>query len=254
MDSARTSAVLVLKATDLYKRFDDKLAVDNIGFSAAKGEILGIVGPNGAGKSTVIGMLSGLLEPDAGSIEIFGLNFARHRAGILQRMNIASPYASLPGQLTVRQNLSIYAGLYGVPHPARRIADLLELFGITALADARFSKLSSGQAIRVCLCKALLNQPELLLLDEPTVYLDAEIAARTRELILQQRALRSMTVLLTSHDLAEIEHLCDRIVLLNHGRMAACGSALEVTRAILGLDREHAALGEVFALVARTRA
>ena len=242
----------VLRVAALTKRFGDKVAVDGVSFNAARGEILGILGPNGAGKSTVIGMLCGLLEPDGGSLEIFGRSFARHRGASLARMNIASPYASLPGQLSPRQNLAIYADLYGVPHPSQRIAELLELFGVAGeAADTRVSKLSSGQVIRVSLCKALLNRPELLLLDEPTVYLDNEIATHTRNVILRERQARGMTILLTSHNLAEIQHLCDRIVLLSRGRVVACGTALEVTRAVLGLERDSAALAEVFARAAR---
>lgn len=242
----------VLRVAALAKRFGGKVAVEDVSFTASRGEILGILGPNGAGKSTIIGMLSGLLEPDAGSLEIFGRRFAGHRAATLARMNIASPYASLPGQLSARQNLAIYADLYGVPRPGQRIAELLELFGVAGpAADMRVSKLSSGQVIRVSLCKALLNRPELLLLDEPTVYLDNEIATQTRNVILRERQTRGMTILLTSHNLAEIQHLCDRIMLLSRGRVVACGTALEVTRAVLGLERESAALAEVFSRAAR---
>ncbi len=242
----------VLRVASLTKRFGAKLAVEEVSFSASRGEILGILGPNGAGKSTVIGMLCGLLEPDGGCIEIFGRRLAQHRASILARMNIASPYASLPGQLSARQNLSIYADLYGVERPGERIAELLQLFGIPSeAADMRFSKLSSGQVIRVSLCKALLNRPELLLLDEPTVYLDTEIAAQTRSVILRERDDRGTTIVLTSHNLGEIQHLCDRIVLLSRGRAIACGTALEVTRAVLGRERDSAALAEVFSRAAR---
>ncbi len=242
----------MLRVSSLSKRFGSTLAVDDVSFSASRGEILGILGPNGVGKSTVIGMIAGLLEPDGGGIEIFGKRFAASRASILARMNMSSPYASLPGQLSARQSLSIYADLYGVPRASERIAELLALFGIAErTADMRFSKLSSGQTMRVSLCKALLNRPELLLLDEPTVYLDTEIAMRTRNVLLQERQARGMTILLTSHNLAEIQHLCDRIVLLGRGKVVACGTALEVTRAILGLDRQSAALAEVFSRAAR---
>jgi ABC-2 type transport system ATP-binding protein len=151
----------------------------------------------------------------------------------------------------VRQNLSIYADLYNVPRPRERIAHLLDLFGMVPHAEMRFQKLSSGQAVRACLCKALLNAPELLLLDEPTAYLDTEIAGRTRALLAEERASRGMTILLTSHNLAEIEELCDRVLLLTDGRLVAKGTALEVTRAILGRHRAQVALGEVFASMAK---
>jgi ABC-2 type transport system ATP-binding protein len=244
----------VLEVSGLCKNFGQKRVLDQVGFSVGKGEILGILGPNGAGKSTLIGILSGLLEPDAGTVEIFGRGFRTHRTAILGRMNLASPYAALPRQLTVRQNLLIYGGLYGVRQPARRVSELLDKFGIADKADIRLSKLSSGQTARVGLCKALLNAPDLLLLDEPTVYMDQEIAARTRALILQERAARKMTILLTSHNLDEIEHLCDRILLLNHGRVAASGTKLEVTRAMLGGQRERPALSEVFSMMTRNGA
>jgi ABC-2 type transport system ATP-binding protein len=252
MEGAVASHGPVLRVSSLTKRFGDKLAVDDVSLGACAGEIIGILGPNGAGKSTLIGMLCGLLVPDAGSVEIFGRSFAKHRASILARMNIASPYASFPGQLTARQNLSIYADLYGVHRAPQRIAELLELFGISGqAADVRLSKLSSGQVIRVSLCKALLNRPELLLLDEPTAYLDNEIAAQTRNVILQEREARGTTILLTSHNLAEVQGLCDRIVLLSRGRVVACGTPLEVTRSVLGVEREGAALAEVFSRAAR---
>lgn len=242
---------MVLKIAGIGKSFGQKRVLDRVSFSVAKGEILGVLGPNGAGKSTLIGIIAGLLEPDEGQVDIFGRGFRQHRSAILARMNLASPYAALPGQLTVRQNLSVYAGLYGVKQPAKRIDELLHQFGVVALAHTRFSKLSSGQAVRVTLCKALLNQPELLLLDEPTVYLDQEIAARTRCLILQERAARGMTILLTSHNLDEIEHLCDRVLLLRSGRVAAVGTKHEVTREMLGRQREQPALSEVLASLAR---
>lgn len=241
----------ILRVSSLSKRFGEMLAIDNINFTVPRGEILGILGPNGAGKSTLIAMLTGLLEPDGGTIKIFGENLDGRRESILARMNVVSPYASLPGQLTVWQNLSVYADIYGVERANRRIAELLDLFGISSLASKRFSKLSSGQTIRVELCKALLNRPDLLLLDEPTVYLDNEIAARARGLILQERMQRGMTVIVTSHNIAEIEHLCDRVLLLNRGRIAACGTTLAVTRAILGAERERSALDEVFAHLSR---
>jgi ABC-2 type transport system ATP-binding protein len=244
-------APYLVRASSLSKRFGAKQALEDVSFTARRGEILGILGPNGAGKSTLIAILSGLMDSDGGSIEIFGQRLGGDRAAILSRINIASPYASLPGPLTVRQNLSIYADLYGVPRPRERISHLLDLLGMLPHAETRFQKLSSGQAVRACLCKALLNAPELLLLDEPTAYLDTEIAGRTRALLAEERSSRGMTVLLTSHNLPEIEELCDRILLLSHGRLVAKGTALEVTRAILGRHREQPALDEVFANVAR---
>jgi ABC-2 type transport system ATP-binding protein len=241
----------VVVVSSLTKWFGNRLAVDHVSFTVRQGEILGLLGPNGAGKSTVVNILTGLIEPDRGEIEIFGYRLSRDRAKVLGRMNIASPYASLPGQLTVRENLSVYAGLYGVPDAAHRIAELLELLGVGDEATTRLSKLSSGQVTRVGLCKALLNRPDLLLLDEPTVYLDTEIAARARSLILRERTERGMTIVLTSHDFTEIERMCDRVVFMDRGRIAAVGTPIEVTRAILGHGRERPALEEAFLRVAR---
>lgn len=242
----------MLKVAALGKSFGKLRALDNVGFSVGEGEILGVLGANGAGKSTLISILAGLLEPDTGDVEIFQRRFRGHRASILAQMNIASPYASLPGQLTVRENLSIYAGLYGVRRPRPRIEELLRLFGISAQADTRFARLSSGQAVRANLCKALLNAPRLLLLDEPTVYLDPEIAIQARTQILRERDARGMAILLTSHNLLEIEHLCDRVLLLKNGSIAAYGTTLEVTRHFLGGQRKQAALDEVFAHLVRS--
>jgi ABC-2 type transport system ATP-binding protein len=242
----------VVRADALSKRFGHKLALDRVSFTATRAEIVGILGPNGAGKSTLIAILSGLLEPDQGQVQILSKRMAQDRALILARMNLCSPYASLPGQLTVQQNLSFYGEVYGLQQPARRIAHLLETFGMVDYANTRFGKLSSGQAVRICLCKALLNKPELLLLDEPTAYLDSDVAGRVRSLLLKERDSSGMTILLTSHNLAEVEQLCDRIVLLAQGRVAAQGSALEVTRMILGEQRRHVALAEAFSHVANT--
>lgn len=226
-------AAVTLSVAQLTKRFGTRLAVDRLSFSVNAGEIFGVIGPNGAGKSTLMHMIAHLIVPDAGDITIFGLAMARHRRQIAPRINLASPYAALPGRLTVRENLSVYAGLYGLRNPAARIAALLEQTGLAALRDILVSRLSSGQAARAGLCKALLNDPELLLLDEPTAYLDPDIAIRIRALLAQHRAARGMTILLTSHDLPEIETMCDRIMFLRHGRLLALGTQAEVTRAVL---------------------
>jgi len=240
---------MILDIQRLSKSFGSTVAVDDVSFGAEGGEILGLLGPNGAGKSTLVHMIAQLIAPDAGRIRLFGEVLATNRSKTARRMNIASPYAALPGRLTVRENLAVYAGLYGLRRPARRIADLLEEMGIAPLADVLVARLSSGQAVRAGLCKALLNEPELLLLDEPTAYLDPGIALRTRGLLRRHRDSRGMTILLTSHDLAEVEELCGRIVLLRRGRIAACGTPGEVARAVLG-RRDDASLRDAFLAVA----
>ena len=201
LPDAATAAMLPAVEVDaLGKRFGAVTAVDELSLTVRAGEIFGLAGPNGAGKSTVLHMLLGLITPDAGRIRIFGQEFPRDRHAILSRMNVASPYASLPGKLTVWENLTIYAGLYGVREPRQKIAALLALMGVEHLRDAVTSRLSSGETSRVNLCKALLNDPELLLLDEPTAYLDPQIAGRVRNVVLERpRRRRDSGLYLAQH-------------------------------------------------------
>jgi ABC-2 type transport system ATP-binding protein len=227
----------------LTKRFGRVVAVSDVSLDVRTGEILGVVGPNGAGKSTVLHMLLGLITPDCGTIRIFGRSLEHDRQAILSRMNIASPYAALPPRLTVQENLSIYAMMYGIDRPRRKIAALLETMDIESLRHSAISRLSSGQIVRVNLCKALLNDPELLLLDEPTAYLDTEIADRIRQIVIGRRN-SGAAVVYTSHNMAEIETMCDRVVLLRAGQVAAIGTPIEVTNSVLGGQRQVASLAE----------
>lgn len=249
-DSASDGAS-VLEVAALTKRFSGRVAVDDVSFAVRPGEIIGVLGPNGAGKSTLLHMLLGLIEPDAGEIRIFGRPLSGDRSATLSRINFASPYAALPVWLTVRENLAVYARIYGLRRPSELIEQLLEMFGVADLRDVLLSRLSSGQATRVRLCKALLNDPDLLLLDEPTAYLDPEISGRVIELLLQRRAQLGTTILYTSHNLTEVESLCDRILLLAQGRVAALGTPIEVTRTVLRESRPVPALVEAFRRVAK---
>ena len=176
---------------------------------------------------------------------------ATHRAEILQRMNFTSPYVAFPFRMTVHENLSVFARLYGIKEPRRRIGEWLERFDVAKLRDKPIARLSSGENTRIGLAKAMLNDPELLLLDEPTAYLDPEIAGRVKEQLLAANRDRGMTILYTSHNMAEVEQLCSRIVFLNHGRVIAIGSPIEITHAILKEERDEPALEEVFLRVAR---
>jgi len=242
---------MVLSVEGLTKEFGRFRAVDNISLGLERGEIVGLLGPNGAGKTTTIHMMLGLISPSRGTIRIFGQDLAEERESILQRLNFTSPHAAFPGRLTVLENLLVYAGLYGVSDPADRIMDLLERFGIARLKDKPVSRLSSGETTRLGLCKGFLNDPELLLLDEPTVYLDPEAALQVRETLLEMQRLRRTTILFASHNMREVQRTCSRLIFMSHGRIIASGTAIEVTRQILRENREVPALDEVFVHVAR---
>jgi ABC-2 type transport system ATP-binding protein len=242
---------MLLEVRHLSKRFGEVLAVDDVSFSIEQGEVMGLLGPNGAGKTTTIHMLLGLITPSAGEVRMFGQRFLEHREEILQQMNFTSPYVAFPFRLTVMENLSVFAGLYDVAEPRRRIGELLKLFGVEHLKDKPIAKLSSGENTRVGLCKAMINNPRLLLLDEPTVYLDPEIAWQVKQVLLAAQREFGTTILYTSHNMLEVERMCNRIVFLHRGRVIAVGSPIEITRAILREERSEPALEEVFLRVVR---
>ncbi len=194
-------------------------ALKGISFEVRKGEIFGLLGVNGAGKSTTLNILNGLLTASSGEIKIFEKDFYTHEEEIKNRMNVATAYADLAGNLTVYRNLKIFAIIYGVKEYNRRISELMKQFGITDLASHRFEYLSAGQKTRVNLCKSLLNNPEILLLDEPTASLDPAIADRVRKMILNLQKDREQTVLFTSHNILEVEQMCDRVALLHRGQI-----------------------------------
>lgn len=218
----------VIEVHDLVKTFNGTTAVDRLEFTAARGEILGLLGPNGAGKTTAIQMLLGIIEPTAGTIRVLGQDIVRHRIAILSRINFSSAYVSLPQNLRVMDNLRIFAGLYGVSNWREKAMELLRLFEIDQFASRKTGQLSSGESTRLHLCKALLNNPELLLLDEPTASLDPDIADKVRKLLRRIQRERGITVLYTSHNMNEIEEICDRVIFLHHGRKMAEGSPREV--------------------------
>ncbi|HKM99978.1 MAG TPA: ABC transporter ATP-binding protein [Candidatus Binataceae bacterium] len=242
---------MLVQVENLTKRFDDFTAVDGLSFGIERGEIIGMLGPNGAGKTTTIQMILGLITPSAGEIRIFGKSMRTHREEILERMNFTSPYVAFPFRMTVQENLNVFARLYDVKDPQRRIDEMLQRFDVIKLRDKPIARLSSGENTRVGLAKAMLNDPELLLLDEPTAYLDPEIAWQVKQTLLEAQRDRGMTILYTSHNMAEVEQLCSRIVFLNRGRIIAIGSPIEITHAILKEERAEPALEEVFLRVAR---
>lgn len=239
--------VTVERLTKTYGKFT---AVHDVSFVVHAGEIAGLVGPNGAGKTTIIHMMLGLILPNGGSVRLFGKSLETDREQILQRLNFTSPYMAFPVRLTVFENLRVFAGIYNVRDPAAKINELLEQFGIGRLKKKPMSRLSSGEITRVGLCKAFLNNPELLLLDEPTAYLDPQAAVQVREVLLDLQKSRGTTILYTSHNMHEVERMCDRILFLSKGSIIATGTPIEVTRSILNEDRNAPALEEVFIRIA----
>ncbi|MEZ5828783.1 MAG: ABC transporter ATP-binding protein [Hyphomicrobiales bacterium] len=203
----------------LTKRYGPVTAVDHISFTIEAGSTVALLGGNGAGKTTTIAMLLGLVMPTAGEVRVFGADMSRNRYDVAQRMNFQSPYVDLPARLTVKQNLTVYAGLYGIANAAERIAYVAEHLQIDTLLGRQTGKLSAGQKTRVGLAKALLNAPELLLLDEPTASLDPDTADWVRRKLKDYAHRRNATLLLASHNMAEVERLADRVILLQQGRI-----------------------------------
>jgi ABC-2 type transport system ATP-binding protein len=222
-DTARgfESQVLPVIVRDLVKVYGDVRAVDGISFDLRPGEITALLGGNGAGKTTTISMIMGLVTPTSGSIEIFGTDIARRRYDVLARMNFESPYVDIPMRLTVRQNLEIFGRLYGVRHLAGRIHDVADKLRVTDLLDRPYGKLSAGQKTRASLAKSLLNGPELLLLDEPTASLDPDTADWVRETLELYCRTHKATIVLASHNMAEVERLAARVILMEKGRITA---------------------------------
>ena len=216
----------VLEVAGLTKIFKTRgggefTAVDGVSFDVQEGEIVGLLGPNGAGKTTTIQMLLGLTSVTSGSISYFGKSFFAHKAAILKRINFASGYTALPWRLTVWENLDVFGWLYETPNHRHKIKELAHAFESEDLLGQKFQSLSAGQRTRVILIKAFMNDPEVLLLDEPTASLDPDIAAKIRQYIVSQRQQRNMTLLITSHNMGEVEELCDRVVFLNKGKIYA---------------------------------
>jgi ABC-2 type transport system ATP-binding protein len=203
----------------LIKKYNATTAVDGISFSLPAGSVTGLLGGNGAGKTTTIAMIMGLVMPTSGRVNVLGAEMPRQRYHVLQRMNFESPYVDMPMRLTVRQNLDVFGRLYGVADIVGRIARLSEELALTEFIDRPTGKLSSGQKTRVSLAKALLNEPDLLLLDEPTASLDPDTADWVRSHLERYRSEHAATILLASHNMAEVERLCDRVIIMKRGRV-----------------------------------
>lgn len=222
----------VVEVKNLTKEFDGFLAVDNISFDIKEGEIIGLLGPNGAGKTTTIMMLLGITKPTSGEIKIFGLDFWPHRKEILKRVNFSSIYTFLPDRLTVYENLYVFSCLYGVSRPRQKIEKILEDFELIEMKDELTGSLSSGQLTRLSLAKAFLNDPDLLFLDEPTASLDPDVAKKVREFLFKIRRERNISILYTSHNMEEITQMCDRVIFLDRGKIAAVDTPLNLTRMV----------------------
>jgi len=236
----------IVEVRSLRKEFGALTAVDDISFDVYGGEILGILGPNGAGKTTTLQMLLGVTTPTGGEVRLFGLDFSAHRETILKRVNFSSTYVSMPLSLTVFENLKVFAGLYGIRKPNARIMALLEAFEIEELKNQAVRKLSSGQVTRVGLVKALLNEPEILFLDEPTASLDPDMADKTRKLLQRIRDERGLSIIYTSHNMKEMEEMSDRLMFLDRGKIIAEGKPAQILTAFAGKSLE-----EIFLKVAR---
>ena len=245
-DAKAASAIEVAHLTKLYKQ---TLAVDDISFSIARGSTTGLLGGNGAGKTTTIAMIMGLVLPTSGRVQVLGHEMPRESAAVLGRMNFESPYVDMPMRLTVRQNLTIFGRLYAVEHLRERIAQLADDLDLNDFIDRPNGKLSAGQKTRVALAKALINQPELLLLDEPTASLDPDTADWVREHLETYRKTRQATILLASHNMLEVERLCDRVIIMKRGRIVDDDSPDGIMARY-----NRTTLEEVFLDVARGRA
>ncbi|MGA2880842.1 MAG: ABC transporter ATP-binding protein [Bryobacteraceae bacterium] len=209
----------VLSVRNLRKQYGTTVAVDGVSFEVNRNEIVGLLGPNGAGKTTTINMILGVLEPTSGTILIEDLDIAGKRSQALERTNFAAVYAPLPGNLSVIQNLRFFGLIYGVKDLSARIETLLQQFDLLAFRDVKCGVLSSGEQTRVSLAKAMLNRPALLLLDEPTASLDPAVAREIRIKIREYAAAVRAGVLWTSHNMYEVEDVCDRVLFLSHGRI-----------------------------------
>ncbi len=224
------------------KTFNSFTAVDRVSFEVRPGEILGLLGENGAGKTTIIHMLLGLTTPTAGSIRMFGLDLPRHRERVLACVNFSSSYVAMPLSLTVAECLKVFARLYHVRRPAGRIGELLRTFEMFEVRAKKVRTLSTGQLSRLNLAKAFINDPKILLLDEPTASLDPDIADKTRTLLLKVAREKKTAILYTSHNMREMEKISARIVFLHQGKVIAEGRPEEIVRRFAGQDLEDAFL------------
>ena len=237
---------LAIEINNLSKQYRNTLAVKNINFKINKGAIIGLLGPNGCGKSTTIGMMLGLIKPTSGTVVINGQNIENNRTSLLEKMNFISPYVELPKKLTVEENLKVYGRLYGVKNLKDRIYNLMKKLNLTQFITRKTGELSSGQKNRVSLAKALINDPEILLLDEPTASLDPDVGDYIRKIIEDFAANKGTTILLASHNMNEVERLCDEVMMMKNGEIIDKGKSTDL------IDKHgRKNLEEVFLKIAR---
>ena len=238
-----------LEIKNLVKKFNSTFAVNDISFEIEKNNTLGLLGPNGCGKTTSIGMMLGLITPTSGHIFIDGIELnPKNRIQLLSLMNFASPYIELPKKLTVKQNLEIYARLYGVSKIKERIDEMVEDLNLKNFLDKNTGELSSGQKNRVSLAKSLINKPKLLFLDEPTASLDPDVGDFVREYLENYKKKNELTILLASHNMKEVERLCGKIIMMKQGKIVDKGTCNELMNKH---GREN--LEETFLKIARSK-
>ena len=237
---------LVIEINNLNKKYRNILAVKNINFKINKGTIVGLLGPNGSGKSTTIGMMLGLIKPSSGTVIINGKNIENYRTYLLEKMNFISPYVELPKKLTVEENLEVYGRLYGVKNLKDKISDLMKKLNLTEFSKRKTGELSSGQKNRISLAKALVNDPEILLLDEPTASLDPDVGDYIRGYIENYASNNGATILLASHNMNEVERLCHEVLMMKNGEIIDKGKCDELVN-----KHGRKNLEEVFLKIAR---
>ena len=220
--------MLAIEINNLSKQYKRASAVKNISFKINKGKTIGLLGPNGCGKSTTIGMMLGLIKPTSGVVLINGKNIENNRTNLLEKINFISPYIELPKKLTIQENLEIYGRLYGVKNLKNKILELMEMLNLTEFRKRKTGELSSGQKNRVSLAKALVNDPEILLLDEPTASLDPDVGDYVRGVIENFSSKNNATILLASHNMNEVERLCDEVMMMKNGEIIDQGKSVDL--------------------------
>ena len=221
---------VVIEINSLSKMYKNNLAVKDINFKISKGSIIGLLGPNGCGKSTTIGMMLGLIKPTSGEVLINNKNIEKDRTDLLQKMNFISPYIELPKKLTIEENLKVYGRMYGVKNLKDKIAELMEKLNLVEFKKRKTGELSSGQKNRVSLAKALINDPEILLLDEPTASLDPDVGDYVRGIIENFASNNKKTILIASHNMNEVERLCDEVLMMKNGQIIDKGKSVDLIK------------------------
>ena len=218
----------IIEVKKLNKIYDKTIAVKDLSFVINKGKIIGLLGPNGCGKTTTIAMILGLVKPTSGEVIIKGKNIEKERINLLEKMNFISPYVELPKKLTVEENLKVYAGLYGVKNANEKISELVNELRLNKFLKKKTGELSSGQKNRISLAKALINDPEILMLDEPTASLDPDTGDFVRSFIEHYSSKTNVTILLASHNMNEVERLCDSVMMMKDGIIVDTGKSQEL--------------------------